>query len=260
MDPDREASVKPDAGRRRSTGDVAGGGEAAHGRRSSDAERPKGQPLSYEKRPRRRSSAGGVHAEEGHSGGTMRARGRRSSDAERPKGQPLSYEKRPRRHSGENVPSKKGAFEARERAKQAMLRLLSVRMRSRRELELRLQGRRFQIEVIRAALDDLERVGLVDDRKFARLFLESRIRLRPRSYNVLVRELRAKGLADELIKEATEEYRHEVTEEELARRALAQRLKTMKSASSEQVKARAARFLAGRGFAPSLVVEVVKDL
>jgi regulatory protein len=153
-----------------------------------------------------------------------------------------------------------GPEEGVERAKQVMRRLLSVRMRSRRELELRLGQRRFSREVIRKALDDFERVGLVNDREFAGLFLESRFRMRPRSYSMLMHELRAKGLAEELIKEVINEYRQEVPEEELARKALKARLKSMKGGSPEQAKARAARFLAGRGFAPSLIIEVVKDI
>lgn len=147
-----------------------------------------------------------------------------------------------------------------ERVKQAMLRLLSVRMRSRRELEIRLRQKGFRVGAVKEALDDFERVGLVDDGKFARLFLESRFRLRPRSYNVLVRELRAKGLAEELIKEVVDECRLEVSEEDLARRALSQRMKSAKGASPDEARARAARFLAGKGFAASLIAEVVNDI
>lgn len=141
-----------------------------------------------------------------------------------------------------------------------MLRLLSVRMRSRRELEIRLRRKGFRAEAIGEALDDLERVGLVDDGKFARLFLESRFRLRPRSYKVLMSELRAKGLAEELIKEVVDECRLEVTEEDLARMALSRKTKSFKGASPDEARARAARYLAGKGFAPSLIAEVVNDI
>jgi regulatory protein len=147
-----------------------------------------------------------------------------------------------------------------DRVKKAALRLLSVRMRSRRELEIRLRRKGFRAKAVREALDDFERVGLVDDQKFARLFLESRLRLRPRSYNVLMSELRAKGLAEELIKEVVDECRLEVSEEDLARRALSRRMKSVKGASPDEARARAARFLAGKGFAPSLIAEVVNDI
>jgi regulatory protein len=146
-----------------------------------------------------------------------------------------------------------------EKAKQAVLRLLSVRMRTRWELRARLARRRFPTEAVETALDDLERVGLVDDRKFARLFLESRIRRRPRSYRVLKQELRSKGLSQENIEEAVEEAASEVSEAELARKALAPKARRLKSMDPDQARARSARFLAGKGFSHSLIEEVLQD-
>jgi regulatory protein len=147
-----------------------------------------------------------------------------------------------------------------EKTKQAMLRLLSVRMRSRWELRTRLASRRFPTEAVESALDDLERVGLVDDGKFARLFLESRLRRRPRSYRILRQELRAKGVSQEHVDEAVEEAAREVPEVELARKALAPRVGRLKDMDPGQAHARAARFLAGKGFTHSLIEEVLQEL
>ena len=147
-----------------------------------------------------------------------------------------------------------------EKAKQAMLRLLSVRMRSRWELRSKLSGRRFSPRALDDALNDLERVGLVDDGKFARLFLESRLHRRPRSYRILRRELSSKGVPDEMIEEAVEELQREVSEEELARQALGPRMGRMKKMGPEQARARAARFLSGKGFARSVIEELLRDL
>lgn len=146
-----------------------------------------------------------------------------------------------------------------EKAKQASLRLLSVRMRSRCELRTRLAVRHFSPEALEGALNDLERVGLVDDRKFARLFLESRLSRRPRSYRILRQELRSKGIDRELIDAAVGEMQEEVTESELARRALGPRLKHMSGMSPDEARARAARYLAGKGFSRSLIDDVLRD-
>jgi regulatory protein len=147
-----------------------------------------------------------------------------------------------------------------EKVKQAMLRLLSVRMRSRWELHTRLARKRFPGGVVESALDDLERVGLVDDGKFARLFLESRLRRRPRSYRLLRQELRSKGLSPEVIDDAVEEAAREMPEAEVARKVLAPRLSRLKGMEPGQARARAARFLAGKGFEHSLVEEVLQDI
>lgn len=147
-----------------------------------------------------------------------------------------------------------------ERAKTAMLRLLSVRMRSRWELRTRLESRRYSRRVLEAALNDLERVGLVDDGKFARLFLESRVRRRPRSYSVLRAELRSRGIPEDIVESAIEEQRLEVSEEELARLALGARAARMKSMDPEQARARAGRFLASKGFSRSTIEDLLREL
>jgi len=151
-----------------------------------------------------------------------------------------------------------GAAAQVEKAKDAALRLLSVRMRSAWELRTRLSKRRFRPDAIESALKDLERVGLVDDRKFARLFLESRARRRPRSYSVLRSELRSRGVAPEVVEEAVAEMQAEVSEAEMARRALGSRMERMRGVSPEGRRARAERFLAGKGFSRSVIEEILQ--
>ncbi len=146
-----------------------------------------------------------------------------------------------------------------DRAKQAMLRLLSSRMRSRWELRVRLD-RRYSSETIEAAMNDLERVGLVDDRKFARLFLESRLRRRPRSYKVLRQELRSRGVPAGAIEEAVEAQQRDTPEEELARRVLEPKLRILRGAPIEQARAKAGRYLAGKGFSRSIIEDLLQDI
>jgi regulatory protein len=154
----------------------------------------------------------------------------------------------------------RGAEDEVDKAKQAILRLLSVRMRSRWELRTRLASRRFSARAVETALNDLERVGLVDDGEFARLFLESRVRRHPRSYSVLRAELRSKGVPAEIAESAIEERRLEMPEEELARLALGPWAARARAMSPEQVRARAGRFLASKGFSRSLIEDLLREL
>ena len=57
---------------------------------------------------------------------------------------------------------------ARGTAKDRALGLLAVRWRSRRELQTRLRAAGFDDDEVTAALEDLERAGLIDDDRFAR--------------------------------------------------------------------------------------------
>jgi regulatory protein len=75
-------------------------------------------------------------------------------------------------------------------AKDAALRLLAVRARSRGELERRLAQRGFGEAVVAAALDRLAEAGLVDDAAFAAAYAESRA-ARGADARVIASELRS---------------------------------------------------------------------
>jgi regulatory protein len=77
------------------------------------------------------------------------------------------------------------------------LGLLAVRMRSRRELERRLLQAGFEADEVRAELERLERVGLIDDDAFARAVVESRVGRRGESRRVVAGKLAQAGVAAE---------------------------------------------------------------
>lgn len=84
------------------------------------------------------------------------------------------------------------------RVREAALRLLSHRARTRRELETRLRQKGFPATRIRPCLDALEGKGLLDDEAVAAAFVRDRLRHRPRGRPRLVSELRAKGVETDL--------------------------------------------------------------
>jgi regulatory protein len=98
-------------------------------------------------------------------------------------------------------------------------------------------------------LNRLTAERLVDDLRYARLYVESRARRSPRSRSLLLAELRRRGVAPEAAGQAIEEFFREVPEEELARRIL-----TKLPQSGEDWKERAARRLRARGFRASAVL------
>lgn len=107
------------------------------------------------------------------------------------------------------------------RAREAALKLLSVRARSRRELQRRLRRKDFPTAVVRACLDELEARELLDDGAFARSLARDRIRLKARGPARIRRELRARGVADDTARSAIDGVMDDegVTERELAEEA-----------------------------------------
>lgn len=102
--------------------------------------------------------------------------------------------------------------------REAALRLLAHRARSRRELSTRLRRKEFPARLIEPVLDDLESRGWLDDAEFARSWIRDRLRLRPRGRRALLAELREKGVAAPVAEAALDEAFDdpEVSEREIA--------------------------------------------
>jgi regulatory protein len=83
--------------------------------------------------------------------------------------------------------------------------LLSVRPRSRRELELRLLRAGFQTDEVLDELDRLETVGLVDDATFARDLAEHEVSVRGVGRRAVVSSLAAKGVDRAIIDRTLDE-------------------------------------------------------
>jgi regulatory protein len=99
-----------------------------------------------------------------------------------------------------------GADEARRRprgpAKDRALRLLGVRWRSREEIRTRLRQAGYEAPEIDQALDDLERVGLIDDERFAREAVGHQAGNRLAGNRAIRAALRQKGVDPTVVEEA----------------------------------------------------------
>jgi regulatory protein len=76
----------------------------------------------------------------------------------------------------------------------AALHYLEIRARSVAETRRRLTEAGYQTELVEGAIEQLTGLGLLDDEAFARQWVESRDRARPRGETALKRELRLRGV------------------------------------------------------------------
>jgi regulatory protein len=93
------------------------------------------------------------------------------------------------------------AFDARRRAYEAALLLLSYRPRSEAELRSRLAQRGIEQDVGDEANGRVRAAGLLDDAAFARAWVSDRASSRGRGRRALAAELRAKGVASDTVDE-----------------------------------------------------------
>ena len=154
------------------------------------------------------------------------------------------------------------------RARDAALRLLSHRSRSRFELRRRLERKDLPGDIIERTLAWLEERGYVDDAAFAEAWIRDRVRLRPRGRVGLIQELRKKGVDPGTAESAVERV---MDEEEVDETALAGEAASAWARKNRRIVKRAARsredrlrarrrlygHLARRGFAPDAIRSAV---
>lgn len=82
---------------------------------------------------------------------------------------------------------------------EAALRFLEPRQRSIGEVRRRLTRVGYQEDLVEGAITRLVELGMLDDQAFARTWIESRDRARPRGERALRRELAVKGVDREVV-------------------------------------------------------------
>ena len=141
------------------------------------------------------------------------------------------------------------------RARSAALRLLTTRPRSVSEMRERL-GRRFNKSAVEEIVTRLLTEGLLDDEDYARQWRQNRERRKPRSRGMIAGELKARGIADDLIVNALEGY----DSTDAARRAAYRYASRQSGTPRATFDRRVGAFLARRGFESSIVGKVLQEL
>ena len=147
---------------------------------------------------------------------------------------------------------------------EAGARFLEARARSVGEVRRRLSAAGYQADLIDGAIVRLTELGMLDDEAFARAWLESRDRARPRGERALADELRVKGVDRTIVAAALEDRRDAATDADpdveapSADEAAAERLLARNARALERVadprarRQRAYALLARNGFDPGV--------
>lgn len=144
---------------------------------------------------------------------------------------------------------------------EAAARFLEARPRSVAEVRRRLTWAGYRADLVAGAIDRLADLGVLDDAAFARAWVESRDRARPRGERALRDELRIKGV-DREIADAVLLERHALDDEAAPDRVAAERLIAKNARSLDRIddprrrRERAYALLARNGFDPETCRDV----
>ena len=143
-------------------------------------------------------------------------------------------------------------------ARKILLDQLAARARSRKELADRLAQKNVPGELATALLDRFEEVGLIDDDAFARAWIADRQRAKGLAPRALALELRRKGVADDVVREALDDV-DAGAEEAAARTLVRKKLRTLRGVDDTTATRRLVGMLARKGYGSGLAYAVVRD-
>jgi len=147
-----------------------------------------------------------------------------------------------------------------QRARNNAYSLLRARPRSEFELRQRLKMKGYGAEAIETIASELRRAGQIDDVKFARLWIESRMQCNPAGDVVLRHELKVKGVSDAIIEDALADKAGRYDEFEVAFNMAQERFRQLAKLDKKKALKRLYDFLMRRGFGFDIVQRVIEEI
>lgn len=135
------------------------------------------------------------------------------------------------------------------------LRFLSYRPRSEKEVRdrLRIKNQELGIKnlnyIIDQVIQKLKEYNFINDLEFARKWIESRMRFKPRSLRLMKLELKKKGVSDDVIQTIIHDSKFMIHSDlEQARKLVEKRLTRYKGLDRQKIYEKLGRYLASKGF------------
>jgi len=143
-----------------------------------------------------------------------------------------------------------------ERARERALNFLSYRPRSEVEVRRNLHEKDVEDGIVEVVVERLTRAGLLDDREFARYWVENRLQFNPRGARVLRQELWQRGVPDSIIADALAG----LDEEAAARKAADAGARRLAHLEPGDFRRRLGAYLARRGFSYAVIETLVEEM
>jgi regulatory protein len=141
------------------------------------------------------------------------------------------------------------------KAENYVLNLISFRPRSCYEVELKMRKKRFSEDVIKKTINKALKLGYLNDEKFAKIWVNNKVEGKIK----IQKELRQKGIADEIIEEILKDIDDEI-EIKKAFDLGKKRMERLKNEKPFNRVKRCALFLERKGFSYEVIKKVLAQL
>jgi regulatory protein len=146
------------------------------------------------------------------------------------------------------------------RAKDQILSYLSRRAHSRMELFRKTIQRGYSSDAVNAALDELERIGLVNDIQFAHQFIQYEIALRPCGKKLLINKLLKCGIDREVLLPIVNQYIKDEQSETATANTIAEKfMHRHQQQPPQKLREKLIRHLYAKGFDWAVIQRILTD-
>jgi len=141
------------------------------------------------------------------------------------------------------------------------MKLLSVRKRSVFEITKRLRQKKIAENIIDEIVKELFEYKYLNDEEFAEAYINDRINFNPRGNFLIRKELREKGIAENIISEKIKELLPAKKELELAKKAAEKKLEYLnKDLEKNKVYQKIGAYLQSKGYSSYIIREALEDI
>jgi regulatory protein len=146
--------------------------------------------------------------------------------------------------------------------RQKAITFLAKRIHSKRELENKLRKKNYEIELIKAVLDELEEKGLIDDNTFANQFSDEKLNRKKWGLQKVKSELFKKGISADVIKDVVKIYADAESQQISANDLVKKKLNLISKRENDQkkIKQKLIAFLLSRGYDYDIAREAVREV
>lgn len=151
------------------------------------------------------------------------------------------------------------------KAKAYAYRLISKRLYSEYEISEKLKKREFEPSVIKQILNEFRQRNYVNDLEFARLWIKTRLRLKPKGERLLRLELLKRGVGKDTASQALSEVLKDYSQEELVLNLAQKRIERLSAGGGKDQKSINTRrkifsFLQRRGFGAEAISKALRQV
>lgn len=141
-------------------------------------------------------------------------------------------------------------------AYQKSINYISYQPRTEQEVRQKLESKSYSDDVIDITIGKLLTIGLIDDQKFAKDWVDNRFEFRPRSKRALSYELRRRGIQADSIEAAIED----VDDSLMAYKAASKQAHKYKACDWGEYRKKMLGFLSRRGFSFEICAHTIKRI